>query len=317
MEEENYGGDALTNKLTLTDKMRENPWMFSSMVLGVITLILLFNSFSGFGLTGNVISSDNAGEKLLAYYSANGAEGLELSNVEEQNGLYKVNFKYQGAIVPIYMTKDGSMAGSMTPLVAKQDTTETTSSTEIVKSDKPKVELFIMTHCPYGTQAEKGFLPAVKALGGSVDAKIRFVHYFMHGDEEEAETYTQICIREEQSTKFYDYLECFLEDSDSARCLTKVGINKANLDICVKDKAKDYYADDSDLSNKYGVQGSPTLVVNEALADSGRSPAALLSTICSAFNTPATACSQNLSSSSPSPGFGSSAASSSDTASCN
>ena len=84
-----------------------------------------------------------------------------------------------------------------------------------------------MTHCPYGTQAEKGLIPAMKLLGDNANIQIRFVHYFMHGEKEEQETYRQVCIREEQGAKFISYLECFLEDGDSSRCLSSVGINQA------------------------------------------------------------------------------------------
>lgn len=302
------------NKLSVTEKMRENPWILSTVVFGIVVLLLIFGGFRG-GMTGNVISSNDAGEKLLDYYEQGGATGLELDSVTEVNGLYQVNFKYQGAIVPIYMTKDGSMAGSMTALLIKDS--EEDIPKDIPKSDKPIVELFIMTHCPYGTQAEKGIIPTIKALGTSVNAKIRFVHYFMHGDEEESETYNQLCIREEQSSKYYDYLTCFLEDGDSARCLAKTGIDKVKLAECVTDKSEDYYAEDSDLSEEYGVQGSPTLVVNGVIVSSGRDSASYLSTICSAFDTEPSECSKELSSSTPSPGFGTGTTSSASTASCN
>jgi len=32
---------------------------------------------------------------------------------------------------------------------------------ELPKTAKPKVELFVMSHCPYGTQAEKAMIPVV------------------------------------------------------------------------------------------------------------------------------------------------------------
>ena len=80
----------------------------------------------------------------------------------------------------------------------------------------------------------------------------------MHGDKEEAETYNQVCIREEQSAKYLDYLTCFLEDGNSARCLTKAGVDQTKLNVCLStNKSKEYYAQDSALSQEYGVQGSP------------------------------------------------------------
>ena len=55
---------------------------------------------------------------------------------------------------------------------------------------------------------------------------------------------------------------------------------------------------------KYGVQGSPTLVINGEVVQTGRDSASLLQTICSAFNEQPEACQTELSATSPSPGFG-------------
>ena len=163
-----------------------------------------------------------------------------------------------------------------------------------------------MTHCPYGTQAEKGILPVYELLGNKIDSNIKFIHYFMHEQpgQEPDETPVQICIREEQSDKYIDYLTCFLEDDDSDRCLTEVKIDKTKLNTCKETKYDDYYAADSALSQGYGVQGSPTLIINGQQVSSSRSPSAFLATICSAFNTPPEECEEVLSTANPSAGFG-------------
>lgn len=188
----------------------------------------------------------------------------------------------------------------------KIDCEDTTCATTFAcnKQDVAYAEVFVMTHCPYGTQVEKGVLPVVDALGSKGNITIRFVHYFMHGDKEEAETYNQVCIREEQNDKYYAYLKCFLNASDSPGCLVKTGVDQAKLNTCLDTKAKDYYAIDSALSNKYGVGGSPTVVINGAQVDANRDSASLLSLICSGYKNAPAECSTQLSSTAPSPGFG-------------
>jgi len=290
-------------KISFTDKIRANPWMLASFVLGGFMLLMFIGGFSG-GITGNTISQKEIGEQLLNFYDQGGLVGLKLDSVEQVSGLYKVNFEYEGAIVPIYVTKDGKLGGPLNKLNLNNVQEEQEQEPqEVVKSDKPVVELFVMTHCPYGTQSEKGIIPVIRALGDSIDAKIRFVHYFMH-EPEETETPRQVCIREEQPDKFLDYLECFLEDGDSNRCIAEVGINENAMNTCVSGKADDYYAEDSALSESYGVRGSPTLVINGQIVSSGRSPSAYADVICSAFNDFPDECSEELSSASPSPGFG-------------
>jgi len=299
--------DNISNKKdNITEKIRENPWMISTFVLGILTLILVVSNFSG-NITGNVISSEEIGDTLLSFYESNGVQGLSLVSVEEVSGLYQVNFEYQGAVVPLYVTKDGELVGSLNPLgkADAEDSDNTQEPQEILKSDKPVVELFVMTHCPYGTQAEKGFLPTIAALGDNVDASVKFVHYFLH-EPEETETPIQVCIREEQNDKFAPYLACFLEDGDSDRCLTEVNVDTNKLNECIDNgKSDEYYEVDSILSENYGVRGSPTLVINGQIVSSARSADAYLKTICSAFNTVPEICeTAELDSANPSAGFG-------------
>jgi len=288
-------------------ELKKNPWIVGTFVFAIIALILLFVAFKGGG-----VSKTEIGTKAVEFINSDILQGqgkVTLDSVAEKAGLYEVTVDYNGQKVPAYFTKDGGFyVGTMVvPLTTAASTTGNVVSEPpktVVKSDKPVVELFIMTHCPYGTQAEKGIIPAIKALGKLVDFKIRFVHYFMHGDVEETETYRQLCIRETQSAKFISYLECFLEDGDASRCLKKLGLN---VDSCMNNnKSKEYYAADSKLSNGYGVQGSPTLVINGAETDFyPRSPDNALKVICSAFNKePAICATASLSTANPDPGFG-------------
>jgi len=210
-------------------------------------------------------------------------------------------------------------------LPTAENTAQPSAPADVVKSDKPVVELFIMSHCPYGTQAEKGILPVVNLLGDKIDFELKFVYYAMHGQKELDEQLKQVCIQEEQNAKFNDYLACFLEDGNTERCLTKVGINTAKMEACVTKtdvqfQVNELFGDQSTwLSGKYplfnvhkteneayGVGGSPTLVINGEQASSARSPAAYLATVCAAFNEAPKECtdSEGVSAETYSPGFG-------------
>lgn len=275
----------------------------------VIVLLLIFaipKYFTGNAIK-NTISPEDAGEKLLNYYIQQGAEGLSVDSVEEVSGVYKVNFVYQDSIVPIFITKDGEFTGELSSLSLSPFEENQQQTQEIPKSDKPLLELFVMTHCPYGTQSEKGFIPFMEsAIKNKVDAKIRFVHYTMHGEEEDKETLRQVCIREEQGNKFLTYLKEFLVAGNSQDASKKAGIDESKVATCVSNgKAKEYYAKDSELSQQYGVQGSPTLIVNGVESSSGRSADAYLQTACLAFNTAPPECGTLvLSSSTPNPMWG-------------
>ncbi len=320
-------------------KLRSNPWIIAAIVLTILVLALVFNNFF---MTGKVVSADEIGNNLLNFYQSNGVTGLTLDSVTEVSGVYQINFLYQGNIVPIYSTKDGKLIGSLSvlPEANSSDNSGATQTQDIPKSDKPLVELFVMSYCPYGTQAEKGIIPAIQALGDSVDFKLRFVYYAMHPTYGEVEeNLRQYCIQEEQSDKFLDYLTCFLDAGDSESCLSSAGIDQNKLDTCTQRVDQKYnvianlndksswlsgsyplFNIDKDLNEKYGVQGSPTLVINGQVVENARDPESYLTVICSAFSegTAPVACSTQLSTTAYSSGFGwdGSAPSSSASATC-
>jgi hypothetical protein len=315
---------------TFTKKMRENPWIISTFVLGVVVIIFLFSNFSG-KLTGNVISADEAGKNLLSYYEASGAEGLNVSSVEETSGLYQVNFEYQGEIVPIFITKDGKFAGSLNPLGASTtpDNTQTQTPKEVPKSDKPKVELYVFAYCPYGLQMEKAFIPVVQLLGDKIDFKIRQIGA-MHGDFEKVEAERQLCIEKEYPTKYIDYVSAFAIDtaigscSGDAACVaplinaiyTKLGIDKDKINSCVSANGESLFSAEEQNSGANGVSGSPTVIINGVSASLSRSPEAVKTAICSAFTTAPSECSQTLSTTQSVAGFGAGTSSGATTASC-
>ncbi|MBL7206132.1 MAG: thioredoxin domain-containing protein [Candidatus Aenigmarchaeota archaeon] len=295
---------------------KKKPYAFAAIVvIAFLAGYFISPTITGFmiGPSDGSLSENDISNKMIAFINENVVPdgGVTLISSEKSGDLYRILVSYQGNQMPIHTTKDGRflVLGNVIDTLSPQTPVDNGGDpqpvdTGITKLDKPTVELFVMTHCPYGTQSEKGIIPTLKTLGDSVDAKIRFVHYFMHGDKEEQETYRQVCIREDQPEKFLAYLECFLEDDDSSRCLSETGIDTEVLSTCMENSAADYYAQDSAISEGYGVRGSPTLVVNGQIANSARSSAAYLATICSAFNVVPENCAAKLSSEAPSPGFG-------------
>ncbi|MFQ6057203.1 MAG: hypothetical protein ACE5J3_14625, partial [Methanosarcinales archaeon] len=64
------------------------------------------------------------------------------------------------------------------------------------------------------------------------------------------------------------------------------------------------YPVDAELSQKYGVRGSPTFVGNGKTISVTRSANGIKEAVCSAFNNPPEECNQNLSTTAEQPGFG-------------
>lgn len=293
---------------TIFKNLSKNNWAISTVLLSILLLAVFVFTFSG-NVCGATITSNEAGQKVVEFLSNQGTEA-EVVSVSETNGLYEVILTANGQEGALYITKDGNnLIPQPIPLTANviqdaSEETQTSTPTEVPKSDKPTVELFVMTHCPYGTQAEKGFIPLLESFD-KANAKIRFVHYFMH-EPEETETPRQVCIREEQSDKFLPYLREFLKEGNSADAIQVAGIDTIKMNECISSgKAEEYYNEDKALSESYGVQGSPTLVINGEIIRSGRDSASYLAITCAAFNDAPEECeSLELSSIAPAPMWG-------------
>jgi hypothetical protein len=260
---------------------------------------------------------------------------VEVSQPVLTNGLFKMGVKLpDGRSVEAYMSQDGKLffpqALNISEVASKAtddkkaptDNKAPAATTQVPKTAKPKVELFIMSYCPYGTQIEKGIIPAAQALGNKVDFSIKFVNYAMHGKKEVDENLAQYCIQKDQSAKYFPYLSCFLKSSNNAECLKTAKVDTAKLDACTKaaDKQFDITKNFNDKSTwqgefptfntnkaeneKYDVQGSPTLVINGVQSEAGRDSASLLKAMCDAFTKSPKECSAKLSSATPAPGFG-------------
>lgn len=299
-------------------------WMISTVVASVLAIVLLVIVLSG---VGSGVGEKKAADNLVSFVAAQGGN-LEILSTTKEGGLYKIAYSYNGQQSEVYMTLDGkNIVPSTIPVSGDvsggNQAQDQPTPKDVVKSDKPNVELFIMSYCPYGTQTQKGILPVASLLKDKIDFKVRWVDYAMHGKKEIDENTVQYCIEKEQNSKYLKYIQCFLGEGNSSMCLANASVDKTKLNSCIAaadtefsitknfdDKSSwmsgqfpQYNVDKAD-NEKYGVQGSPTLVINGQQVDSGRSPAALLATICSAFNNEPDECKQTLSTASPSAGFG-------------
>jgi len=297
----------------VTEKIRKNPWILATSILAVVLVVLLIiNLTSG-------ISKDEAAKKLLNFYTGQGISGLTLNNTEKVSGVYKVTFNYQGQPVPLYITTDGKMIGSLEKFQSTtSDTTTETNTQEIPKSDKPKVNLYVFSYCPYGLQAEKGFVPVYNLMKNVAEMDIKFIGA-MHGQYEETESLRQLCIKKNYGTdKFMEYINKFAIDTAIGACsssetcskplveklMTSLSINVNTINTCMTKDAQTLYEADQASASQLEISGSPTFTINGVQAQVGRDSASIQQAVCAAFNTAPSQCSQTLSSASPSAGFG-------------
>jgi len=301
---------------------RVNVWMVTTLVLAILLAVFYLRGFSATGMF--VLTSQQASTKAIDFINNNLIQtgSVSLVSVEDMSGLYKVTTSYQGQEIPVYITKDGSYLFVSQPIsTGETETTTTTQPEETPKTDKPSVELFVMSFCPYGVQAENLMKPVVDLLGSKADIKVRFITNVqgttadsvqsLHGLTEAQEDLRQACIMKNYDQKTYwNYLmeidnSCYgkIDTKDSTAldtcwnaAATKVGIDAAKIETCSSgSEGINLLKADEQLTEKYGVTGSPTLVINGVTYSGARSSEAFKQAICNAFNTAPSECSQTLS----------------------
>lgn len=289
-------------------------------------------------LTGMVVSSDvaanadeigQAGVDFLNEYFVEGG-GVTLKSVDDTGSLIEVTTEYNGNEIPIQMTPDGeyiilggvgavNMAEYKEQASQEPDSPEPAPDAGVPKTDKPVVNAFIMSYCPYGLQMQKALIPVMELLGDKADISVNFVNYVMHGEKEMVDNNYEYCIQKEQPEVFTDYLRCFVDKEDRVACMTEASVDTAKVDSCLQYLEDEFdvtnvftssteryppYPVEDDLATLYGVRGSPTVVINGQTVSVARSAEAVKQAVCDAFTTPPEECSTTLNTNQEQPGAG-------------
>jgi len=317
-------------KVEVKGKSARNPWVVSTIIFVIVAVVLAVFAFKGGGITGNVISEKDAAEKLASYLNTRTGGGIEINSTKDVGSLYMVIVDYQGDQIPVYITKDGKyfVQGAI-PLAAEEIVpTEEATPQEVPKTDKPKVEAFVFSYCPYGLQFEKAMIPVYKLLKNKADINIVAIGA-MHGEFEKVESLRQLCIQKEYGKdKLWSYLEKFAVDPEigscngDAKCLdpliskifSQLSISKSKINSCMAKDAEALYNADMARAGELGQSGSPGFIINGVDVQVARTPEAIKQAICSAFNTAPSECEETLSTASASAGFGGASASGSNSA---
>jgi hypothetical protein len=310
------------------EKKSSNSLIIPS-VIGIVMLVIGFVAgiliAGGTGTT--VVASDQA--KTIAqtkiYNLLQGESQVTVTNVTESNGIYKFTVDVDGRKFESYMTVDGKILFPSAYTITAEDlkpvnaTTTVTPPAEVPKMDKPAVELFVMSFCPYGIQAEQIMKPVFDLLGTRADFNVRFIASVggdtidsvqsLHGANEAKEDLRQLCIAKYYDKKTYwSYISYIAQGYSSEISVStidtkwKEAANATNISItkiesCLANESVALMKLDEAKANSYGVRGSESILVNGfklSMSDYRWSSEKLKTLICSAFNTPPAECSQVL-----------------------
>ncbi|RLC35246.1 MAG: hypothetical protein DRZ76_00655 [Candidatus Nealsonbacteria bacterium] len=282
-----------------------------TLIVFVAGILIGGGAFYGFQYSHEGISAQKAADKALNFINNNIEEGVTASllDVSETSGVYKIHIEIANREYESYVTKDGKLLfSSGISLTSTQE--ENQAATSIPQTKKPKVELFVMSFCPYGNQAENTMLPVYNLLKDKVDWNIHYIVNVsngnvssLHGQPEVDQNKREACVLQEWGMDKWWQFTTYVNDNcgSNGSCWREAAEN-AGLDIsaitnCVSSEGLSLMKNEASVTNEAGVNGSPTLIINGVKTNSvyhyGNSQA-YLGAVCSAFESAPEECSQQL-----------------------
>jgi hypothetical protein len=174
--------------------LKERPVVYS---LALLIIGFLIGSFIVMNIrpTGfAILSPQDVAGKVLSYINNNLVQpgsSASFVSIEEVSGVYKIITEYRGNKIPVYATKDGSFLFISQPINLSQELpkrtqqkteTKKTSCEDLSKSDKPQLEAFVVSYCPFGLQMQRILSEIVKEIPELKDyIKVRYMGSIREG----------------------------------------------------------------------------------------------------------------------------------------
>jgi len=170
------------------------------------------------------------------------------------------------------------------------------NSMSSVSSNAVKLDFYVMSQCPYGTQVEDAVAPVLKELGGNVDFNLDYIandngdgtFQSLHGQNEVDGNIVQLCAMKYEPDSYMDMIVCQNKDasgipSNWEECAQ--GMDVENIRECYEgDEGKELLSQSVMASNSVGAQGSPTIYINDQPYSGGRSENDFMRAICNEFD---------------------------------
>lgn len=286
-------GDAVMVELTILNDKRCSSCDTSSIVATTRKY------FPG-TVVREVDASSDEGKALVGKYQLKFAPSYLFGKSLEEASMWVAEPRIRGSFAA---TSDGyrlldEATGASFWLDEKARAAQVASMGITLGDNKPTVNLFVMSQCPYGVQAEAAMKPVLDALGDSVEFKLDFIagdngdgtFKSLHGQAEADEDIRQLCIKKLAPKKLMDYVMCQNKDARNVaanweKCASEVGVDKDQLKSCAEGaEGKELMSKSVELANTFGASGSPTMAIDGADYQGARTSTGFMAAICLAFD---------------------------------
>lgn len=175
---------------------------------------------------------------------------------------------------------------------------ETATTTGNTVDKKLPVELYVMSQCPYGVQAEDTMFVAIKDIGvDNFDLQVDYIatplgdgtFQSLHGQAEAEGNIVQLCAKEVDATKYLDLILCMNENPSSIpgnweSCAADLGYDTAAVKTCFEgQEGIDLLTASAANAQSAGASGSPTIILDGSGYSGGRGLNDFKRAFCNAF----------------------------------
>jgi predicted DsbA family dithiol-disulfide isomerase len=190
----------------------------------------------------------------------------------------------------------------------------------ILSDNKPQIDFFVMSYCPYGNQAEEGVEPVYQLLKDKALFKPHYVIYenyggggpnycidnnklcSMHGIQELNQDVRELCANKYMGIgKWFEFVLAMNKACSAANADTcweavakNLGLDVDKIKTCQEKEAVALLTAEKTLGDALKVSGSPTVFVDGDSYSGGRTPEAFKTALCAKFDKAPAECSTKL-----------------------
>jgi len=301
-------------------KTKKRKLDIRNIILGLIFLALIAGSFAySYQKKNEQKNLEAIRQKTEKFIKENLVQpGTEITIIDfvKENNLFKLTASVGKQSIVAYVTEDGKnffpQAIDMDPAVAAKakQAQAPAEQKEIPKKEKPDVDLYVMSFCPFGNKAEDTLKSVYDLLKNKVNFNFHYIVSInnnevqsLHGASEVAQDEREACVLKADGKDkwmgFVTYVneKCGKDGSCWEAGAKSLGINTAKVSACVNSQGLALMQQNEKDSNAANASGSPTMTINgvstNAVYSYGNSEAYKQS-ICSGFTNQPVECQTEL-----------------------
>ena len=170
----------------------------------------------------------------------------------------------------------------------------TSPTGEVCMFDSVKLDFYVMSQCPYGTQVEDAINPVLDKLGNCIDFNLNFISTenpdgsfrSLHGEPETQGNIVQLCAAKYNPNKYMGMIVCQNKDARAIpdnweSCAKENDLNVEKIRACYEgEEGKQLLSENIKLAKAVGATGSPTIYLNDERYSGGRDTLSFQRAVC-------------------------------------